>query len=119
VEVLGLDIEAPLEVSTRLVLPPVDLAEDEHAIANDAPGLVGGVVADDLGGDHRRQDVETVATQATGGREAVLEAREQVERAERDRRVEVGRMEGVGDESSKVWRGWWLPCKFSGFGPKI
>jgi uncharacterized protein YcfJ len=119
VEVLGLDIEAPLEVSACLVLTQVDLAEDEHAIANDAPGLVGGVVADDLGGNHRCQDVETVATQATGGREVVLEVREQVERTECDRRVEVGQMEGVGDESSKVWRGWWLPCKFSGFGTKI
>jgi hypothetical protein len=28
-------------------------------------------------------------------------------------------MEGVGDESSKAWRGWRLPSKFSGFGTKI
>jgi hypothetical protein len=85
VEVLGLDVEVPLEVATHLVFPLVELVEGEHALADNAPGLVGGVAAHDLGGDHRRQDVETVARQATGGKEAVLEAREQVERAEGDR----------------------------------
>jgi hypothetical protein len=39
-----------------------------------------------------------VAGRATGGREVVLEAREQVERAEGDRRVQAGAVERIGDK---------------------
>ena len=50
-----LDVELPLEIAAHLALHLVDLAEGEHALAHDAPGLVGvGVVTDNLGCNHER-----------------------------------------------------------------
>lgn len=61
-EIVRLDVEDPLEVPTHLALHLVDLAEGEHTLTDDAPGLVRvGVVADDLGRNHERRDVEAVA----------------------------------------------------------
>jgi hypothetical protein len=60
-EGLGVDVELPLKVGAHLVLHLVDLAEGEHVLGDDAPGLVRvRVVAHDLGHDHVGRDVETV-----------------------------------------------------------
>ena len=51
----GLDVELALEIAAHLALHLVGLAEGEHALIHDAPGLVRvGVVTDDLGGNHGR-----------------------------------------------------------------
>lgn len=98
-EVLGLDIETPLEVAAHLALHLVDLAQGEHALADDAPRLVRvRVVANNFRGDHKRRDIEPMARRATGSGEAVLEAREQVERAKGDRGMEAGAVERIGDK---------------------
>lgn len=65
------DIELPLEIAAHLAFHLVDLAEGEHALADDGPGLVGvGVVADDLGGEHESGDEESVPGGPACGGEA-------------------------------------------------
>jgi hypothetical protein len=50
----GVNVQLPLQVGAHLPLHLVDLAERKHALANDAPGLVGvRVVTDYLGGQHK------------------------------------------------------------------
>ena len=87
------------QIAAHLALHLVDLAEGEHALADDGPRLVGvGVVACDLGGDHEGGEEEAVAGGAAGGGEARVEALEEEERRECDRAVKAGAVEGVGDE---------------------
>jgi len=46
----GIDVELPLQIGAHLTFHLVDLPECEHALANDAPRLVGiSIVADNLG----------------------------------------------------------------------
>ena len=61
-ELLGVNVEQPLQVAAHLALHLVYLAEGEHALADDGPGLVRvGVVADDLARDHEGGDEEAMA----------------------------------------------------------
>jgi hypothetical protein len=100
-----LDVEIPVEVGAHLALHLVDLAEGEHALADDAPGLVAvRVVADHLAGDHECGQEEAVPRGSASGREALLEALQQIEGGEGDGFVETGAMEGISDESMKVAR---------------
>ena len=60
-ECAWLNIQLPLKVGTHLSFHLVDLPERKHTLANDTPGLVGiCVIADDLGGNHKRGDEEAV-----------------------------------------------------------
>ena len=53
----GFDVELPLEIGAHLAFHLVDLSKGEHALADNAPGLVGvGVIADDLGSNHECRD---------------------------------------------------------------
>ena len=79
-----LNVQLPIEILAHLALHLVDLAEGKHALADDAPGLVGvGVVADDLACDHEGGNEEAVARGALGGGEVGLEALEEVEGSDR------------------------------------
>ena len=50
----GIYVELPLEVRAHLSFHLVDLPESEHALTHDTPRLVRiGVIADDLGGEHK------------------------------------------------------------------
>lgn len=105
-EVIRFDVELPVQVGAHLAFHLVDLAEGEHALANDAPRLVGvGVVADHLAGDHEGREEETVSRRSAGGREALLEALEQIEGGEGDRLGQTSTVEGVGDEDGEIRRG--------------
>lgn len=56
-QVLGVDVQVPLEVTAHLALHLIDLLEGEHALAHDTPGLVGvRVVADDFRRNHECRD---------------------------------------------------------------
>jgi hypothetical protein len=51
----GFNIKLPFEVRAHFALHLVDLAKGEHALTDDAPGLVGvGIITDDLRGNHKR-----------------------------------------------------------------
>jgi hypothetical protein len=101
----AVDVELPVEVRAHLALYLVDLAEREHALADDGPGLVRvRVVADDLGRDHERGQEEAVARRAAGGREALLEALEEEQRRKGDDVGQSCPMQGIGDEHGEVRR---------------
>ena len=66
---------SPPALHAHLPLHLVDLAQSEHSLNNNTPGLVRvSVVAHNLAGEHERGDKEPVARRAGGGREARLEA---------------------------------------------
>ena len=76
----GLDIELPLEVGTHLPFHLVDLPKSKHSLTDDAPGLVGvGVVADDLGCNHKRGDEEAMSGGTAGSDESRLQPLQEVE----------------------------------------
>ena len=79
------DVELPFQVGAHLALHLGDLAQSEHSLNNNTPGLVRvSVVAHNLAGEHERGDKEPVARQALGGRETRLEALQQEEGRVRD-----------------------------------
>ena len=68
----------------------------EHTLANNAPRLVGiGVVANDLGGDHKRGDEKAVTRRALCGGEASLEALKEIQRGKGNGNVKARTMERV------------------------
>ena len=98
-ECARLDIQLPLKVGTHLSFHLVDLPERKHTLADDTPGLVGVcVIADDLGGNHKRGDEEAVPGGAASGNEPSLQSLQKVESGKGHGRRESRAMEGVGDE---------------------
>jgi hypothetical protein len=76
----GLNVELPLEVGTHLTLHLIDLPKGEHALTDNAPGLVGvGIIAYDLGSNHECRDEESVSRGPASGDESRLESLQKVE----------------------------------------
>lgn len=93
------DVELPLQVRTHLALHLVDLAEGEHGLADDGPGLVAvRVVTHDFARDHERGEEEAVARGAACGGKAGLEAVEEGECGEGDGGMQARAVECVSDE---------------------
>jgi hypothetical protein len=95
----GLDIELPLEVRAHLPLHLVDLPKGEHTLTDDTPGLVGvGVIAYDLGGNHKRRDEEAVPGGTASGDEPGLQSLQKVESGKGHGGREPRAMKGVCNE---------------------
>ena len=73
----GLDVELPLEVGIHFAFHLVDLPKSKHALTDNAPGLVGvGVIAYDLGSNHKRRDEKTMSRGTASCNERRLESLE-------------------------------------------
>ena len=109
-ELGAVDVEDPFEVAAHLALHLVYLLERVEILADDAPRLVGvGVVADNLGGNHKSRDEEAVARGATGGGEALFEAGQEEQCSEYDGLGEASAVDSVGDKvgegrAGRLWR---------------
>jgi hypothetical protein len=84
----------------------VDLSESKHTLTNDTPGLVGvGVIADDLGSNHKSRDEEAVPGGTARGDEPGLQSLQKVECSKGHGGRKSGTVEGVCDEMREVWAG--------------
>ena len=71
----GLDVELPFEVGAHFPLHLINLPKGKHTLTDDAPGLVRiGIIADDLGSNHKCRDEQAVAGGTTSGDESRLES---------------------------------------------
>ena len=74
-ECVGLDVELPFQVGAHLSLHLVNLPKGKHTLTDDTPGLVGvGIIADDLGSNHKCRDEEAVPGGTMSGDKPRLES---------------------------------------------
>ena len=114
-ECAGLDVELPLEVGTHLALHLIDLPKGEHALPDNAPGLVGiRVIADDLGSNHECGYEEAVPGGTASGDKPRLQSLQKIESSKGHGGRKPRAMECVGNEVREGGGGrgrggwWWL-----------